>query len=110
MSEMNRTKCLICGSIIDDPISDYNIHTFLNRGIFHFTITHARQLKEYLSIETLASVLSDDPDDLHPVYLEFYPDGDMLTAHVEIHDLLLKFVRTNTKRIPEEGRSDATEE
>ena len=93
-----KVKCLICNEEIDNPLSDDNINTFLNTNAFHFTMKHAKELRIYLFQKSLADIMSMEEDNLYPIYLEFYPDGDMFTAQMEIHDLLLEFVKKNTDR------------
>lgn len=92
-----KVKCLICNVVIDNPLSDGNINTYLNASAFHFTKDHVKELREYLLPMSLASIMSEEDDSLYPLYLEFYPDGDMLTAHMEIHDLLHEFIKKNTQ-------------
>lgn len=95
---MANAKCKICGDEIDDPINDGNINTFLNAGAFHFTKKHVKELREFLLITVMADMLSDDTDSLYPIYFTFYADGDMLTAYIEIHDLIFKFVDSHVER------------
>ena len=59
---------------------------------------HAKELRIYLLQKSLADIMSEEENNLYPIYLEFYPDGDMFTAQMEIHDLLLEFVKKNTDR------------
>ncbi len=94
---MVKVKCKICGYEMDDPIREGNIHTFLNAGVFHFTKNHVKELREFLLTVKMVDILSDE-ESLYPIYFEFYPDGDMLTAHIEIHDLIYKFVDSHVER------------
>ena len=43
--------------------------------------------------------MSKEDDSLYPIYLELYPDGDVLTALIEIHSLLVDFVKKNIHRL-----------
>ena len=92
-----KVKCLICNEEIDSPLSGDNISSFLNANIFHFTKNHVRELRSYLLPIRLLSIMSEAEDSLYPIYLEFYPDGDMFTAQMEIHNLLLEFVKKNIR-------------
>ena len=67
----------------------------LNRSAFHFTDKHVKELREFLGKKTLADILGTDEGSLYPIYLEFYPDGDMLTASIEVEDLLYQFIALN---------------
>ena len=91
-----KVNCKICGEEIGDPFrtitADFNC---INRSAFHFTDKHVKELREFLGKKTLADILGTDEDSLYPIYLEFYPDGDMLTALIEIEDLLYQFVALN---------------
>ena len=92
----NKVNCKLCGEEIDDPFStisgDFNC---LNRSAFHFTDKHVKELREFLGKKTLADILGTDEGSLYPIYLEFYPDGDMLTASIEVEDLLYQFIALN---------------
>ena len=92
----NKVNCKLCGEEIDDPFrtisGDFN---GLNRSAFHFTDKHVKELREFLGKKTLADILGTDEGSLYPIYMEFYPDGDMLTALIEIEDLLYEFVVAN---------------
>ena len=101
-----KVKCLICNEEIDNPLSDDNIATFLNTNAFHFTKDHVKELREYLLSMSLASIMSEEADSLYPLYLEFYPYGDMLTAHIEVHDILREFIKKNIQ--PMDGPSSAS--
>lgn len=90
-----KVKCLICNVVIDNPLSDDNIATFLNINAFHFTMKHVKELRSYLLQKSLAEIMSEEEDSLYPLYLEFYPYGDMLTAHMEVHDILREFIKKN---------------
>ena len=94
-----KVKCLICNEEIDNPLSDDNIATFLNANAFHFTKDHVKELREYLLPMSLASIMSEEGDSLYPLYLEFYPYGDMLTAHIEVHDILREFIKKNVQPV-----------
>ena len=109
--EGNKVRCLICKEEIGNPLTDDNINTFLNVNALHFTKMHVKELREYLLPKTIASIMSEEEDNLYPIYLEFYPDGDMFTAQIEIHNLLLEFVKKNTHltddlSITSEGKTD----
>lgn len=97
-----KVKCLICNEEIDSPLSCDNISSFLNANIFHFTTNHVRELRSYLLPIKLLSIMSEAEDSLYPIYLEFYPDGDMLTAHMEVHDILREFIKKNTSCVAKE--------
>ena len=92
----NKVNCKLCGEKIEEPSSticgDFKC---LNRSAFHFTYKHVKELREFLGKKTLADILGTDEDSLYPIYMEFYPDGDMLTASIEIEDLLYQFVSLN---------------
>jgi hypothetical protein len=95
---MANAKCKICGDEIDDPINEGNINTFLNAGAFHFTKKHVKELREFLLTAKIVDILSEDENDLYPIYFQFYPNGDMFTAYIEIHDLIFKFVDSHVER------------
>ena len=97
-----KVKCLICNEEIDSPLSGDNISSFLNANIFHFTTNHVRELRSYLLPIRLLSIMSEAEDSLYPIYLEFYADGDMLTAHMEVHDILREFIKKNTEGVAKE--------
>ena len=94
--KIEKVNCKLCGEEIDDPFrtitADFNC---INRSAFHFTYKHVKELREFLGKKTLADILGTDEDSLYPIYMEFYPDGDMLTASIEIEDLLYQFVALN---------------
>ena len=94
-----KVKCLICNEEIDNPLSDDNVATFLNTNVFHFTMKHVKELRSYLLQKSLAEIMSEEEDSLYPLYLEFYPYGDMLTAHIEVHDILREFIKKNTQPV-----------
>ena len=91
-----KVNCKLCGEEIDNPFrtisGDFN---GLNRSAFHFTDKHVKELREFLGKKTLGDILGTDEDSLYPIYMEFYPDGDMLTASIEIEDLLYQFIALN---------------
>ena len=92
----NKVNCKLCGEEIDDPIRTISGEwKGLNRSAFHFTDKHVKELREFLGKKTLADILGTDEGSLYPIYMEFYPDGDMLTALIEIEDLLYEFVVAN---------------
>ena len=94
--DKNKANCKLCGEKIEEPSSticgDFKC---LNRSAFHFTEKHVKELREFLSKKTLADILGTDDSSLYPIYMEFYPDGDMLTASIQIEDLLYQFVVSN---------------
>ena len=92
----NKVNCKLCGEEIDDPIRTISGEwKGLNRSAFHFTDKHVKELREFLGKKTLADILGTDEGSLYPIYMEFYPDGDMLTATVEVYDLLYQFIALN---------------
>ena len=94
--KIEKVNCKLCGEEIDNPFrtitGEFNV---LNRSAFHFTDKHVKELREFLGKKTLGDILGTDEDSLYPIYMEFYPDGDMLTASIEIEDLLYQFVASN---------------
>ena len=94
--EENKVRCKICGEEIVDPFSTISGDpNSLNRSAFHFTDKHVKELRDFLGNKTLADILGTDEGSLYPIYMEFYPDGDMLTAFIEIEDLLYQFIALN---------------
>ena len=92
----NKVNCKICGEEIDNPFDTaIKAVNYLRMPVFHFTRKHVKELREYLKTKTLADILGTDEGSLYPIYLEFYPDGDLITASLEIEDLLYKFVVSN---------------
>ncbi len=91
-----KVNCKICGEEIDNPLRSISGEwSVLNRSAFHFTDKHVKELREFLGKKTLADILGTDEGSLYPIYMEFYPDGDMLTASIEVEDLLYEFVVAN---------------
>jgi hypothetical protein len=91
----NKVNCKLCGEEIDNPVVDTRLIPMLNMTLFHFTRYHVKEIREFLKTKTLADILGTDEGSLYPIYLEFYPDGDLITASLEIEDLLYKFVVSN---------------
>ena len=94
-----KVVCRICGKEIDDPLTNGNNDNLLNNNTFHFTTKHVKELRLYLFQKRFADIMSKEDDSLYPIYLEFYPDGDVLTALIEIHGLLVDFVKKNIHRL-----------
>jgi hypothetical protein len=94
-----KVVCRICGKEIDDPLTNGNNDNSLNNNTFHFTTKHAKELRLYLLQKSFADIMSKEDDSLYPIYLELYPDGDVLTALIEIHSLLVDFVKKNIHRL-----------
>ena len=93
----NKVNCKICGEEIDNPFDTaIKAVNYLRMPVFHFTRKHVKELREYLKTKTLADLLDTHEDSLYPIYLEFYADGDLLTATIEVHDLLTQFIALNT--------------
>ena len=90
-----KVNCKLCGEEIDSPVVDTRLIPMLNMTLFHFTRHHVKEIREFLKTKTLADILGTDEGSLYPIYLEFYPDGDLITASLEIEDLLYKFVVSN---------------
>ena len=92
----NKVNCKLCGEEIDDPFNtELKAMNYLNRSAFHFTRKHVKELREYLKTKTLADIIGTDEGTLYPIYLEFYPDGDLLTATIEIDGLIYDFIADN---------------
>ena len=94
-----KVVCRICGKEIDDPLTNGNNDNLLNNNTFHFTTKHVKELRLYLLQKSFADIMNKEDDSLYPIYLEFYPDGDVLTALIEIHSLLVDFVKKNIHRL-----------
>ena len=91
-----KVNCKLCGEEIDNPFDTaIKAVNYLRMPVFHFTTKHVKELREYLKTKTLADLLDTHEDSLYPIYLEFYADGDLLTATIEVHDLLYQFVALN---------------
>ncbi len=94
-----KVVCRICGKEIDDPLTNGNNDNLLNNNTFHFTTKHVKELRLYLFQKRFADIMSKEDDSLYPIYFEFYPDGEVLTALIEIHSLLVDFVKKNIHRL-----------
>lgn len=90
-------KCKLCDEVIENPLNAVtNGWETLNMSLYHFTKKHAKKLREFLKTKTLADIFGEDDEndenDLYPVYFETYPDGNLLSASIEINDLLVDFI------------------
>lgn len=61
----------------------------------HFTKKHPEELHSFLSRKRILDVISEVSTELYPISIDIYPDGDVLTATMEIHDLIREFVEAN---------------
>ena len=94
--KIEKVNCKLCGEEIDNPFDTaIKAVNYLRMPVFHFTRKHVKELREYLKTKTLADLLDTHEDSLYPIYLEFYADGDLLTATIEVHDLLSQFIVSN---------------
>ena len=91
-----RVKCKLCNERGLDPINT-NDATKLNKDMLHWTMKHPRELQLFIQ-QNIQAVFGED---LYPLYLEFYPDGDLLTAHVEVWSLILDFIEENIEKEPD---------
>lgn len=96
-------KCTLCHEIIPNPINEDNYSTHMTTGILHFTKKHPEELHSFLSRKRILDVISEAGDELYPITIDIYPDGDVLTATMEIHDLIREFVENNITGVEKVG-------